>query len=200
MNLYHRNMILAIEPCRAAARTGTPSATRPMRGSWPSWALPVVELLAPRPGERILDLGCGDGVLTARLAELGLRGGRRRCRSGHGPRGPRARRRRAGRGWRTRCRFEREFDAVFSNAALHWMKADPDAVIAGVGAGAAARRAVRRRVRRPWQCRGDHRGAAGGAGPARARRSGAASRGTSRRRTSIAPAGAARLRGWHDRA
>ena len=28
--------------------------------------------------------------------------------------------------------FEREFDAVFSNAALHWMKRDPDAVVAGV--------------------------------------------------------------------
>jgi SAM-dependent methyltransferase len=28
--------------------------------------------------------------------------------------------------------FAREFDAVFSNAALHWMRADPDAVIAGV--------------------------------------------------------------------
>jgi len=29
-------------------------------------------------------------------------------------------------------RFNREFDAVFSNAVLHWMKSDPDAVIAGV--------------------------------------------------------------------
>src|SRR5262249_43185849 len=28
--------------------------------------------------------------------------------------------------------FAGEFDAVFSNAALHWMKRDPDAVIAGV--------------------------------------------------------------------
>jgi SAM-dependent methyltransferase len=28
--------------------------------------------------------------------------------------------------------FAHEFDAVFSNAALHWMRADPDAVIAGV--------------------------------------------------------------------
>src|SRR5258708_39291760 len=32
---------------------------------------PVVELLAPRPGERILDLGCGDGALTAALAPAG---------------------------------------------------------------------------------------------------------------------------------
>src|SRR3546814_7052241 len=28
--------------------------------------------------------------------------------------------------------FNAEFDAVFSNAALHWMKRDPDAVLAGV--------------------------------------------------------------------
>ena len=26
--------------------------------------MPVVELLDPKPGEHILDLGCGDGVLT----------------------------------------------------------------------------------------------------------------------------------------
>jgi 2-polyprenyl-3-methyl-5-hydroxy-6-metoxy-1,4-benzoquinol methylase len=32
---------------------------------------PVVDLLASRAGERILDLGCGDGVLTAKLASLG---------------------------------------------------------------------------------------------------------------------------------
>src|SRR5262245_616398 len=33
--------------------------------------MPVVELLAPRAGERILDLGCGDGSLTKKLVELG---------------------------------------------------------------------------------------------------------------------------------
>ena len=31
----------------------------------------VLELLAARPGERVLDLGCGDGVLTEKLVALG---------------------------------------------------------------------------------------------------------------------------------
>jgi 2-polyprenyl-3-methyl-5-hydroxy-6-metoxy-1,4-benzoquinol methylase len=32
---------------------------------------PVVSLLAPRAGERVLDLGCGDGALTARIVAAG---------------------------------------------------------------------------------------------------------------------------------
>jgi trans-aconitate methyltransferase len=93
--------------------------------------MPVLELLAPRAGERVLDLGCGDGVLTAKLAELGCTVVGVDAAAGmvHS-----ARRR----GLDARLMdgrdlsFEREFDAVFSNAALHWMKADPEAVVAGV--------------------------------------------------------------------
>jgi SAM-dependent methyltransferase len=47
--------------------------------------------------------------------------------------------------------FENEFDAVFSNAALHWMK-NPDAVIAGVARALKPWRALCRRVWRPREC------------------------------------------------
>lgn len=90
----------------------------------------VVNLLAPQPGERILDLGCGDGVLAAKLAEMGCEvvgvdasemqveaarklGVDTRVMAGEA------------------LQFHDEFDAVFSNAALHWMLR-PDEVIAGV--------------------------------------------------------------------
>jgi SAM-dependent methyltransferase len=91
---------------------------------------PVVELLAPRAGERILDLGCGDGVLTAKLASMG-------CHvigvDASAPQIDAARKL----GLDARVMngetldFDNEFDAVFSNAALHWMR-NPAKVIAGV--------------------------------------------------------------------
>jgi len=91
---------------------------------------PVVELLAPRAGERILDLGCGDGALTIKLAEMG-------CDvvgvDSSAPQVEAARR--LGLDARVidgaRLSFDSEFDAVFSNAAIHWMKPVDD-VISGV--------------------------------------------------------------------
>ena len=96
----------------------------------PALGQPVVDLLQPRPGERILDLGCGDGALTEKLVALGaqvvgidsspdmIAAARRR---GLDARMMDAR----------SLTFDGEFDAVFSNAALHWVKDDPDAPISG---------------------------------------------------------------------
>ena len=36
-----------------------------------AFATDMVELLAPEPGERIVDLGCGTGTLTAAIAARG---------------------------------------------------------------------------------------------------------------------------------
>lgn len=95
---------------------------------------PVVDLLAPRAGERIIDLGCGDGHLTRRLADLGV-----------SVVGLDASPAQVEAAWRLgldarvadAARLDSVpdlgdgFDAVFSNACLHWVR-DADAAIAGV--------------------------------------------------------------------
>lgn len=96
----------------------------------PELAGAVLDLLAPKPGERILDLGCGDGVLTERIAATGAvvtgidsspeliavaRAKGLDVIEGDGQ----------------ALRFDSGFDAVFSNAALHWMPRAGD-VLRGV--------------------------------------------------------------------
>ena len=87
-------------------------------------AADLVDLLAPRAGERVLDVGCGPGDLTfalheARAKVVGLDAS---------PAMVAAARSRAGAsgpvfvvGDGQALPYDGEFDAVFSNAALHWM-------------------------------------------------------------------------------
>ncbi len=90
-------------------------------------AFPVLELLNPQENENILDLGCGDGTLAAEIIK---------CKSKviavdlsdsmvekTKERGIEAFVMSA-----TQLTFVNEFDAVFSNAVLHWVK-DADASI-----------------------------------------------------------------------
>jgi trans-aconitate methyltransferase len=92
----------------------------------------VVSLLDPRAGERILDLGCGTGHLTAQIAESGahVTGADRSAEMAA-----------AARLAYPNLKFEisdarnlayrEEFDAVFSNATLHWIH-EPELVLKGV--------------------------------------------------------------------
>lgn len=98
-------------------------------------AADLIDWLAPLPGETILDLGCGDGALTEVVVARGARvlavdgssamAEAARARGLHSVAGDAQRLDRV-------AGLDGPFDAVFSNAALHWMRADPRAVIAGV--------------------------------------------------------------------
>jgi trans-aconitate methyltransferase len=91
---------------------------------------PVVDLLDPQPGERVLDIGCGDGALTERLVEAGCRV----VAIDASPDQVRAARERgldARVADATSLPFHGEFDAAFSNAVLHWIR-EPDAALAAI--------------------------------------------------------------------
>ncbi|MGC1781155.1 MAG: methyltransferase domain-containing protein [Acidobacteriaceae bacterium] len=91
---------------------------------------PVLDLLAAQPGERILDLGCGDGALTEKIAATGTQvlgiDTSEELLAAARARGLQVRRMDA-----QQLTSYQEFDAVFSNAALHWMKR-PEDVLRGV--------------------------------------------------------------------
>jgi SAM-dependent methyltransferase len=90
----------------------------------------ALDLLAPKRGERILDLGCGDGAVTEKIAASGadVLGGDVSEELLAAP---------AAKGLKVRSvdghelPFKTEFHAVLTNAALHWMHR-PKPVIAGV--------------------------------------------------------------------
>lgn len=89
----------------------------------PALGQSILERLSPQAGERILDLGCGDGALTAKLVASGasvlgvdaspemIAAAQARGLDAHVA-DARA------------LAFDQEFTAVFSNAVLHWI---PDA-------------------------------------------------------------------------
>jgi trans-aconitate methyltransferase len=102
----------------------------------PKLGADLIDLLAPQPGERVLDLGSGTGDLAAQLAARGalvtgvdastemVNEARRK----HSPVPPSLSFEVAD---GQALSFDRAFDAVFSNATLHWMPR-ADAVAEGV--------------------------------------------------------------------
>lgn len=93
-------------------------------------ATPLIQLLAPQPGDRILDVGCGTGGLTAQIAEssgevVGLDNSPSMIAE--------ARRQHPHIEFLVAdahdFQLDGHFDGVFSNAALHWIK-DPNQVAA----------------------------------------------------------------------
>ena len=80
----------------------------------------ALDLLDPQPGEHILDIGCGDGALTARIVERGATvvgiDNNLTMVAAAKARGLDARLMDA-----AQLKFGEAFDAAFSNATLHWV-------------------------------------------------------------------------------
>jgi len=98
----------------------------------PKLAADLVDVLAPQAGERVLDVGCGTGDLTQTLAATGAK---TLGLDASNDMVSEARRKHpqlefvVGDG--QALSFDGEFDAVFSNATLHWMPR-ADAVASGI--------------------------------------------------------------------
>jgi SAM-dependent methyltransferase len=101
----------------------------------PELGAAALALLNPQPGELILDLGCGDGVLTERIVGAGARAigvdSSEEMVEAARARGLEAYVVDAEAGLAGCGERFGQFDAVFSNAALHWMT-EVEAVAAGV--------------------------------------------------------------------
>ena len=113
-------------------QTWAPEAYRTKAGFVAKLGRDLIALLDPKPGERVLDLGSGTGELTAELSATGAKV----LGVDAAPEMVEAARRALPEleftvGDGQRLAFEAEFDAVFSNAALHWMP-DADAVARGI--------------------------------------------------------------------
>jgi trans-aconitate methyltransferase len=94
----------------------------------------VVDLLDPAPGERILDLGCGTGHLTDRIASAGAEAVGLDASTAMIERARETYPHRFVHADARTFAVDEPFDAVFSNAALHWIaESEQDAVLAAIG-------------------------------------------------------------------